>query len=222
MEGSLTNNFTIYLMLVVCIILLSVDCYELYKISLSWSYIHKFDPILFNTCIKKELIIKTIYASLSFFSALASFLLTLFLTISIEFFIEKLLVAYMHFIYVIFGPMMLAFSLFGLLNWNQVVQVCDRKNYSNQIFSFGNAVSLIGCFTLSLFVTIGVTIYETVLLYINSIIRRENGSKALRSVFWWVIMKTNPNAIRGLYGQNGANPQEPNNAEDNRLNNQNV
>jgi hypothetical protein len=217
MESSFSSNFTLYLMLVVCVILLAVDSYELYKISISWSHIPKFDAIIFNTCLKKDLLIKTIYSVFSCLAAICAFLLTLFLTVSIEYFLDKLLLAFLYFAYVIFGPLMLGFTIYGFIKWEEVVYVCNRKNFTDQIFSLSNAVSIIGCFIISLVVTLGVAIYESVLLYINSITRRESGSKILRSVFWWFIMRASPNSVRNFYGR-----REQQGEENNRINNQNV
>jgi hypothetical protein len=217
MEGDhLTNNFTIYLMLVICVILISVDMIELYRVVLSWNYMNKFDPVLFNSCIKKELILKTIFSVFSFLAAISAFLLCLFLTISVEFFIEKIMPTFLKLIYFIFGPYMLAFTIFGLANWNDVVYICDRRNYKNQLFSMSNMISLVGCFLFSLTITIGVTIYETVMLYIESILRRSNGSKLLRGMFWWAVLRTNADAIR-----NAHNAQNENVRNDRNLNNNN-
>lgn len=223
MENSISNNFTIYLMLIVCLILLSVDSYELYRISFAWNSVPKFDPVLFNTCIKKDLILKTVYSIFSFKAALAAFLLTLFITISVEFFIDKILTTFIQLVYIIFGPIMMGFCIVAFFNWDDVAYVCDRRNYAHQIFSISNVVSVIGCFIISLIITLASSVYETVVLYINSIVRRENESKILRAIFWWVIIKTNPNVVRNFY-QNRRQQDNENdpNQENNRLNNQNV
>jgi hypothetical protein len=129
-------------------------------------------------------------------AALSAFLLCLFLTVSLEFFVEKMMSTYLYLIYFIFGPYMLGFSIFGLANWNEVVYVCDRRNHKNSVFSLSNVVSLIGLFLFSLTITIGVTIYESVMLYIDSILRRPHGSKFVRSMFWWAVLRTNSDALR--------------------------
>ena len=141
MDGSLSNNFTIYLMLILCVILLTVDVIELYKVITSWSYINKYDPLIFQTCIKKELILKTIFAAFSFLSAICAFILCFFLSINTEFFINKLLTTYINLLYFIFGPYMLGFAIYGLINWNEVVFLCDRKSNKNVIFSLSNSFS---------------------------------------------------------------------------------
>lgn len=221
MEGDhLANNFTIYLMLVICVILISVDMIELYRVVLSWTYMNKFDPVLFNTCIKKELIIKTIFSVFSFLAAVSAFLLCLFLTISVEFFIEKIMPTFLKLIYMIFGPYMLGFTIFGFANWNDVVYICDRRNFKNQFFSVSNMISLVGCFIFSLTITIGVTIYETVMLYIESILRRSNGNKFIRGMFWWAVLRTNSDALRNAHNaQNEQNRQNQRNEENQILRN---
>ena len=196
MEVSPANNCTLYLMLVICVILLSLDSYELYRISISWSMIDKFDQNLFETCIKKELVIKTIFSILSFSAALCASLLTLFLSINSEYFLEKIMSSYLNLVYTIFGPMLLGISLFGILNWNEVVFLCDRRDYTNQILSINNVFLILSVFIISLIVTVGVTIYGVVIIYIDSILRRESGNKFIRSFFWWVVLRTNPEILR--------------------------
>lgn len=196
---NLQNNFTIYLMLIICIILLTVDSIELYRITLAWNYIHKIKPEIFEKCVKSELILKTVFAMFSFLSALAATLLTGMLALMSDYFYDKVLSTFLRFAYQIFGPYMLGFSILGLLHWNEVVYMCDRKNINHKHFSLSNTFSLVACFIISLTITCIVAVYDVVAIYMDSILRRDEGSKILRSLFWWFVLRrrqddnSNPN-----------------------------
>lgn len=190
MEGQgISNNLTIYLMLLICIILITVDSYEIYKIIKVWTNSQILNPLLFQKCIKSDLLIKSIFAVFSLLASISAFILTLFITINLELFIDKLMKSYLKLVYEIFGPCMLAFSIYGIIKWNDVVYVCDPRDAGNtSIFSVSNMFSLTGSFIVSLLLTLGVTIYDSIMLYINSI-SREDGSKFIRTCFWLTVLK---------------------------------
>lgn len=223
MDGgnAFSNNFTIYLMLIICVILVTVDSIEIYKICSSWNLIDKIEPLIFDRCFKKELILKTVFGSFSFLAAISAFVLTLCISLSVDYFIDKILTSYLYLNYFIFGPYMLGFSIYGLYNWNDVVYMCDKHNFMIKIFSISNMFSLIGCFILSLIVTVAAAVYEVVLLYIDSILRRDNGSKILRNIFWWVVLRTRgPNFLQQR-NENENNQQDINNHSNLQVNENN-
>jgi hypothetical protein len=191
--GNFANSFALYLMMIICVVLVTLDSIDIYRISNSWSHIQNWSMYQFEQCIKTELTTKTVFAAFSLLSAIAALLLTIFLLINVEFFVNKLFTAYLNMIYSIFGPLMLAFSILGLINWNDVVFSCDRNNPQHKYFSLGSSFSLVGCFILSLFVTITFATYEVVNMYINSILGREGQNKFIRTSFWWVVMRARPN-----------------------------
>jgi hypothetical protein len=155
-------------------------------------------------CYKNEFLIKTAFSIFSFMAAISAFILTFFLAISMEYFIDKMLSAFLYMNYYIFGLYMLGFSIFGLVHWNDITYVCDKNFLFHKEFSLSNMFSLLGCFILSLTITIGVCIYETVMLYIDTILRREGGNKYLRSLFWWAVFRgRGAEVLRGNGNGNG-------------------
>lgn len=216
MDGAtFANNFTLYLMLIICVILLTVDILEMIRLSYSWNEAAKYTEVIFESCIKNELLLKTVFGVYSILAAIAAGLLTLFLIISIDFFLDKVLLTYIYMIYFIFGASMLGFSCLAMHYWNDLVYVCDYRNFHNKLFSVSNMLSLIICLTLSLAITVGACLYETVMLYINSILRRDNGNKWLRSIFWWTVLRTSGTDFMRNPGnrdddENENNPQRPN------------
>jgi hypothetical protein len=190
MEGNqVSNNFTIYLMLVICVLLVTVDSIELYRLSLAWMHGIKSDPEFFNTCLKNELIIKTVFCIFSFCAASSAFLLTIFLSTCIDYFTNKFLVSYLYMNYFIFGPYMLAFCILGCIHFNEFVYVCDAKHLDEKILSMSNIFSLLSCMIISVIITLGVAAYESIRLLVDSILRKPEGSPYLRKIFWWAVLR---------------------------------
>ena len=216
--GNFGSNFALYLMMIICIVLVGIDSIELIRLSNDWSHIKAWSMTKLEGCIRVELITKTAFAVFSLLSAIAALTLTIFLTINTELFLQKILAAYLNLVYAVFGPIMLGFTIIGLANWNDVAFTCDKTNPQNKIFSFGSAFSLIGCFILSLLITLTFVIYEVVNLYINSILGREDQNKILRTCFWWVVTRARPN-ITGNQQNNNNNSNNSNNDNHNQNNN---
>ena len=206
------NNFALYLMLVICVILVSLDSLELYRLGMNWSHIQSYGKSPFGSCIRNELITKTIFGFFSLLSGISALLLTIFLMIDVEIFIRKFFSAYLNMIYSIFGPIMLGFSILGLVNWDDIVYICDRSDPRDKYFSFGGSFSLLGCFIISLLVTLTFATYEVVNLYIESILGREGHNKIIRHCFWWVVMRVRPNVAGN--SQDNQNNQDRNSNND--------
>lgn len=205
--GTISTNITLYLMLAICLVLVSVDIIELIKLINSWGLKNKIEEFFFENCIKVDLLVKTAFSIFSLLAALSALTLVVMMIISLEIFVNKYLGSFLYINYIIFGLYMLGFSLFGIINWNEVAYICDKKNPNVKIFSVGNMFSLIGCFALSLVITFGVSLYETISLYSDSILRRETGSKTLRTIFWWFVFR----------GRNNENNHPQNQRNNNQL-----
>jgi hypothetical protein len=217
------QNITLILLLVLSFILVFVDTLELYQLTVSWQYGVSIISPVFESCIKWELYTKTIFCVFSFLGAISSFILTLFLLISSNWFAEKILSTFLYFNYLIFGPYMLGFCILGFMNWNNVVFTCDRQNYSNKVLSASNVFSLIGCFIIACLITCFVSIYKTVMLYFDSILRRSQGSAILRKLFWWVVFRNREPVeyVRSTVNNPNQGANQGNNIPENRENREN-
>jgi hypothetical protein len=189
MDTQAANNCTLYLMLIVCLILVTVDSIEMYRLSLSWEYSLKVQTEMFNECLKNDLIIKTVFCVFSLAAAVSALLLTLFLSFFAEFFINKVMTSYLYLNYYIFGPYMLAFCILGCAYWNDFVYVCDRRDYHIKVFSISNVFSLITCLIIGIVVTLGVAAYEGLRTLIDSILHKDDGLAVVRKVFWWLVLR---------------------------------
>lgn len=220
--GAYSGNFSIYLMLVICVVLVSIDTIEMVNIVHTWKKVDRIPTEIFNSCVKSDLLVKTAFSFFSLLAAVSASLFTISLAISVEYFVNKLMPSFLYGAFFIFGPCMLGFSIFGLTQWNEVVFFCDARNYKIKDFSVGNMLALLGCFLFSLTMTVGCSVYHTTIIYIDSLLRRENGSKLLRSIFWWTVLRTGDNNFLRRNEEegegennNGANNGENNNEEHN-------
>jgi hypothetical protein len=187
--NQVSNNFTIYLMLIICVLLVTVDTIELYRLSLAWLHGVNSNQEFFTTCLKNELIIKTVFCMFSFFAAISALLLTIFLSTCVEFFANKFLVTYLYLNYFIFGPYMLIFCVLGFMHFSEFIYVCDARHMDEKLLSMSNIFSLLSCMIISCMITLAVAAYESVRLIIDSILRTKDGITLLRKVFWWVVLR---------------------------------
>jgi hypothetical protein len=194
-----SNQPTAYLLLIICMIFVSVDGLELYRLFDQWDHVkHSFNPKTFEQCIKYPLLAKTGFTFFSFLAAFSAFLIALLLTINLQYFVEKISRAYVYMVYLIFGPYMLIMGLIGVYYWEKILYSCENDQPA-RIFSFSNLFNLVACVSIALIITLGMLVYECIVAYMNSIQQRFGGSPVLRKCFWWIIIRyRNPNGNRLL------------------------
>lgn len=188
-ESQSSNHATIYILLFICSLFLSVDGLELFRLIDEWNLLHKeLSSINFEKCVKYPLIAKTGYTVFSFLAAFSAFLISILICFDLELFVEKFSHSYIKMIYFIFGPYMLTIGLIALNYWDKILFNCDNIRYS-RIFSYSNLFNLIVCLSVSFIITVGMLIYEVIVIYMNSIQQRNNGSNFIRKSFWFVVNK---------------------------------
>ena len=222
MDGLIPANIILYLMLTVCIVLVIVDIIEILKLQNIWNLKSTVDTKFYQTCIKPDLLVKTAFSCFSLLAAISASLLVGLMIISMDFFLLFHLNSLLYLNYMVFGLYMLAMTIFGMFHWNDVAYICDTKT-GKRIYSIGNIFSLIGCFILSLIITLGVNIYETLELYSNSILRRDDGSDILRNLFWKTVFNGRNEYLNNISGDRRVrlmNPVLINHNLNNDVNNQ--
>jgi hypothetical protein len=110
--------------------------------------------------------------------------LIVFMIIGFEYFVEKLFTTYIHFNFLMFGPYLLALSIFGLYYSDDFIYNCNAHGEDR---SHDMMVSLVGSFCFSLIITICVLLYDTISCYIESILRRRGGNKVITCLFWKTV-----------------------------------
>lgn len=183
------NSFTVYLMLIICVVLVTVDSIELHRLSMAWKQINNIDERTVNECIKMNLLVRTVFSSFSFITSISASFFTILYAIDSEWLYSKFLLTFFRYNYFLFGPLMFAFSCIGLYYWNNVVYECNPNNLKIKFFSLGNSFSLIFCFLISLVILLFGVLYETIEIYRKSIIRQEDGISILRKLLFWVIFR---------------------------------
>lgn len=191
-EGGHGRTFASWSLFFCCAILVVINTVEMSHIITYWKNgvdPTKTLPLIFNTCIKYDLISRTIYSMISCATGLSLCILAIFLFWNIDYFTEKLLVLYLYFNYLLLGPYLLIFCIFGFAYWNQIMYVCDKDNFNLKVLVVGNVFSFIGCLIFSLLVTCSVGLYKIFLLYVDSILRKPDGSVLIRKIFWTIVLK---------------------------------
>jgi len=189
-EGGNGRFYTSMALTLCAVILLLINGVEMYNLSNYWtSGVNNDNPLFFESCIKYDLITKTVFTLISTATGLSLCIIALFLFCNLEYFTDKLLVTYLYFNYLVFGPYILASCIFACIYWNEVMYTCDKEDYTKRIVSMSNIFSFIGSLIFSLLVTIGVSFYKILILYIDSILKRPDGSYWIRKFFWGLILK---------------------------------
>ncbi len=189
MEEAYSSRCSLLIFLVISGILTFINIIEFYNFLAYLNEETLISSPLFEQCIRFELILKTVFSFLSLFSSFSAFLLTSFLIINMNYFIEKLSTSFLKCNYYIFGPVLLAFSILAILNIENLVYSCDKSNTncSNKLFSFSNLIAIILCFLISFILTILVEFFNCVTIFIDSILRKSIGNQLLGKFFWLFI-----------------------------------
>lgn len=214
MEENNTSDFTLYILLSVSGLLVVIDGMELIHIFFNWYYGFLIAKPIFESCIKFELISKTIFSFYSFFAAFSAFSVTLFLLSAQEFFFEKFKTTYFYINYIFFGPLMAALSILGIYHWEEIVYVCDKNNLSIKEVSISNSVTIIGCFLMSVLITVIVQFFQSLNFLLDSILKRNSGSHIIGR-FFWLIALSRANQVR-MRSFNGNSNNISNNNENNQ------
>ena len=219
MEENNSSDFTLYILLSVSGILVVINGIELFQMLNSWQYSYLVLPELFEKCIKSELISKTIFSIFSFLAAFSAVILTLSLLMGQQIFLDKFLKLYLHTNYIIFGPNLLGVSILGLFYWGETVHICNKNNINKKDFSISNAITVIACFVVGLFITCIVEFMESFNFVLESILKRESGSNIIGIIFWSTVLNRG-NSLR-TNTMNVVNENQSNlNNNANQMNNQ--
>jgi hypothetical protein len=230
MDAFVPTNLILYLMLIVCLILVIVDIIEILKLQNIWNLKASFELDFYQKCIKPDLLVKTAFSCFSLLAAISACLLVFLMICAMDYFANYFFHSFFYLNYLVFGLYMLGMSIFGMIHWNDVAYSCDASS-GEKIYSIGNIFSLIGCFILSLIITLGVNIYETLELYSNSILRRDDGSDILRNLFWKTVFNGRNEYLNNISGDRRVRLMNPvlinhnlndvNNQGNNNINNEN-
>lgn len=223
MEDAHSSRCSLLIFLIISGVLSFVNAIEFYNFIAHWNGgLVIFSP-LFEECIRFELIMKSVFSFFSLFASFSAFLVTSLLIINTNFFIEKLSPSFLNCNYFIFGPGLLAFSLLGIFNIDSIMYSCDKNNvdYNNKVFSFSNFIAVVFCFIISLVLTVIIEFFNSVTIFIDSILRKSSGNAMLGNAFWFYVGKYRGRNLRSYNNNNNENNNQNINNNANQLNNSN-
>lgn len=204
--GGFNNNFSLILMLIVTIILISVNALEIVNLKYLWQKsMSSGNLFYFNKCMKYPFILKGFFVFYSLCATGSIFMLTFALVIDANYFLRKFSKSFVTFNYYVFGPGMVIPGILAFLNFDKFIYTCEIRFTINMVFNISNAFSIILCFIIGLVIWISKGLYDTFDLFSNSITRHPEGSSIIRNAFWWSVMKIGRSDNRN---QNENNDQE--------------
>jgi hypothetical protein len=188
-ENRTGTDISLVFLFVVSTILVTVDLMEINSILYSWKYGLLIVHVVFDSCLKWELITKTVFGIFSFGAAISAFILSLGLLINADKFVNKFLEAFLYFNWLFFGPYMLGFAILAICYWNNVVYVCDKNNIDNKVITPATVFSIFSCLIISSIIVISKSAYEIILFIHDSITRKPDGNAMVRKVFWYYAFR---------------------------------
>ena len=130
--------------LIISIILIGMDFLSLYY---SYRYLtftsKRYSYLVFDKCIKYQSITEMFFTFFALLAAMSAALMALGITIGYDLFFEKFLLTFINYNYYVFGLLLLASSIIGLLNYNKICYDCIGKNPNTHEFNLSTMICLI-------------------------------------------------------------------------------
>ena len=130
--------------LIISLVLIGMDFLSLYY---SYQYIlsssKRYSLLVFEKCIKYQTITEMYFTLFALLAAVSAALMALGISIGYDLFFEKFLVTFINFNYYVFGLLLLASSIVGLINYNKVCYDCIGKNPNTHEFNLSTMICLI-------------------------------------------------------------------------------
>ena len=178
--------------LIISLILIGMDFLSLYY---SYQYIitssKRYSFLVFERCIKYQSIMEIFFTLFALLAAVSAALMALGITIGYDLFFEKFLVTFINFNYYVFGLLLLASSIVGLLNFNKVCYDCIGKNPNTHEFSLSTLICLIFIAIIGGIITFIFSSLNSFEYVCDSIKFSKDGNYFLGKVFWKYVLSRN-------------------------------
>jgi hypothetical protein len=185
-ESPETSRVALKIVFLLSLLLVSMDILEFY-----FEYAHlkemsvKFDPILFEDCIKYHALSQMFFTFFATFAGVSATFMSLGLLIDYEFFSFKVVDTFLYYNYLIFGPYLFTACTLGFYHYDLVLFNCDSKQLNNKKnFNFSTLLALVICALLSFLLTFGYAVFFGIRKLINSIRFTRDGNYILGRIFW--------------------------------------
>ena len=178
--------------LIISIILIGMDILSLYY---SYDYLirasKRYPLDTFETCIKYQSITEMFFTLFALLAAGSAALMALGITIGYDLFFEKFLLTFLNFNFYVFGLLLLASSLIGILNYNKVCYDCIRKNPNNLEFNLSTMICLILIAIIGGIITFIFSSVNSFEYVCDSIKFSRDGNYFLGKAFWKYVLSRN-------------------------------
>ena len=178
--------------LIISLILIGMDFLSLYY---SYQYImtssKRYSFLVFERCIKYQSIMEIFFTLFALLAAVSAALMALGITIGYDLFFEKFLVTFINFNYYVFGLLLLASSIVGLLNFNKVCYDCIGKNPNTREFNYSTLICLILIAIIGGVITFIFSSLNSFEYVCDSIKFSKDGNYLLGKVFWKYVLSRN-------------------------------
>ena len=180
--------------LIIAIILMGMDI-----LSLSYSYdylIHsskKYPFEVFDRCIKYQSITEIYFTLFAFMAAISACLMAMGIMLGYDLFFEKFLVTFLNFNYYVFGLLLLASSLTGLIYYNKICYDCIGKNPNKLEFNLSTMICLILIAVIGGIITFIFSSVNAFEYTCDCIKFSKDGNFLLGKAFWKFVLSRNNN-----------------------------
>ncbi len=178
--------------LIISIILIGMDILSLYY---SYDYLirasKRYPLETFETCIKYQSITEMFFTLFALLAAASAALMAFGISIGYDLFFEKFLVTFLNFNFYVFGLLLLASSLIGILNYNKVCYDCIRKNPKNLEFNLSTMICLILIAIIGGIITFIFSSFNSFEYVCDSIKFNKDGNYFLGKAFWTYVLSRN-------------------------------
>ena len=189
MERQGSTSIIFLLMFTISGILITLNIMEINQVIKTWDREIIRHSLLFHTCIKWDIINRFAICIFTFCIGLSTLILCIMLMININYFIEKLVSTYIYFNYLLFGPILLGFSVLALLNWHTIFYECVGMSNGIKRISYSNIMYIIVSSIISSIITFLWAANNGINTMIDSTTQKAEGNKVIRNLFWYLVFK---------------------------------
>ena len=189
--------------LIIALILMGMNILSLYY---SYDYLlyasRKYPFETFDRCIKYQSFTEIYFTLFAFMAAISAVLMSVGITIGYDLFFEKFLITFMNFNYYVFGLLLFASSVLGLINYDKICFDCYKNNPNDLEFNLSTMI----CLVLIAFIGGIVTyIFSSINAheYVSNCIRyNKDGNFILGKLFWNYVLKWKMNSNNNSHERN--------------------
>ena len=131
-----TSDFSLKLIAAACLLIMVTDSLVLQQIFEKQDFIHlTSDPEIYQSCYKPQIRMRIIFTAYAINSATVCLVMTMALICCNEFslWFDKIVNCIAEYMYIVFGPVLFTFCLFGLSHADQLVHECQPTHVSNTL-----------------------------------------------------------------------------------------